>query len=153
MTMKTIISFTSPELPPLEQVGGKALTLMQMTAAGMPVPPGFVLTVQFFEPWLDVLKQSPAWKNLTKTDELPQAAKALQVLCGTLELSGDQHNALNEALKTFRAEPRPFICRALLVSRRRPGGGLLRRWVRNHPWSDGGRPRGGHPPFVHVQFR
>ena len=100
--MKIIIPFTSPELPALDQVGGKALTLMQMTAAGMPVPPGFVLTVQFFEPWLEMLKKSPAWKNLTKTDELSQAAKALQVLCGTLELTGDQKNALHEALKTFR---------------------------------------------------
>jgi phosphoenolpyruvate synthase/pyruvate phosphate dikinase len=102
--MKTIFPFTFPELPPLEQVGGKALTLMQMTAAGMPVPPGLVLTVQFFEPWLEMLKQSPAWKNLTQTDELFRAAKALQVLCGTLELSGDQKNALNEALKTFRQQ-------------------------------------------------
>ncbi len=101
MTMKTIISFISPELPPLDQVGGKALTLMQMTAAGMPVPPGFVLTVQFFEPWVVALKQSPAWKNLTQTDGFSRTAKTLQVLCGTLELSGDQHNALNEALKTF----------------------------------------------------
>ena len=100
--MKIIIPFTSPELHALDQVGGKALTLMQMTAAGMPVPPGFVLTVQFFEPWLEMLKKSPAWKNLTKTDELSQAVKALQVLCGTLELTGDQKNALHEALKTFR---------------------------------------------------
>jgi phosphohistidine swiveling domain-containing protein len=102
--MKTIIPFTSPEIPPLDQVGGKALTLMQMTTAGMPVPPGFVLTVQFFDPWLEILTHSPAWQNLTKTNELPQAAKALQVLCGTLELTGDQKNTLNEVLKTFREQ-------------------------------------------------
>ena len=99
--MKTILPFTSPEIPPLDQAGGKALSLMQMTNAGMPVPSGFVLTVQFFEQWLEILKQSPAWKNLTQADELPQVAKSLQVLCGTLELTKDQKNALNEALKTF----------------------------------------------------
>ncbi len=102
--MKTILPFTSPELSPLDQVGGKALTLMQMTTAGMPVPPGLVLTVQFFEPWLEMLKQSPAWKYLIHTDEIPHVAKALQVLCGTLELTWDQKNALNEALKTFREQ-------------------------------------------------
>lgn len=102
--MNIILPFTSPKLPPLEQAGGKALSLMQMTGAGMPVPLGFVLTVQFFEPWLETLKQSPAWKNLTQTGELPQAAKALQVLCGTLELTGNQKNALNQAMKTFREQ-------------------------------------------------
>ncbi len=107
--MKTIFPFTSPEIPPLDQVGGKALTLMQMSAAGMPVPPGFVLTVQFFEPWMEMMKQSPAWKNLTQTDELSQATKALQVLCGTLELSGHQKNALNEALETFRLQHRGYL--------------------------------------------
>jgi phosphoenolpyruvate synthase/pyruvate phosphate dikinase len=107
--MKIIIPLTSPEILPLDQVGGKALTLMQMTAAGMPVPPGFVLTVQFFEPWLEMLKQSPAWKILAQAGDLPQVAKALQVLCSRLKLTGDQKNALNEALKTFREQNRSHL--------------------------------------------
>ncbi len=36
--MKIILPFTSPELPPLDQAGGKALSLMQMTAAGIARP-------------------------------------------------------------------------------------------------------------------
>lgn len=45
--MTTIFSFDTTQLPNLEQAGGKALALIEMTNAGMPVPPGFVLTVDF----------------------------------------------------------------------------------------------------------
>ena len=62
--MTTIVWFNSNEIPRLDQAGGKAIALMQMTAAGMPVPPGLVLTVKFFEPWIDVLKQSSEWAAL-----------------------------------------------------------------------------------------
>jgi pyruvate,water dikinase len=102
--MKTIFSFISSELPPLEQAGGKALALMQMTGAGMPVPPGFVLTVSFFEPWLDMLKQSPEWRVMAhaRADEIGQAAQALQGLCGKLQFTENQKNELENALKAFR---------------------------------------------------
>lgn len=56
-SMSTVFQFTSEQLPSLEQAGGKALALIQMNHAGMPVPPGFVLIVDFFTPWLDTLKQ------------------------------------------------------------------------------------------------
>lgn len=99
--MNTIYPFTSPEIPPLEQAGGKALALMQMTAAGMPVPPGLVITVRFFEPWLEMLKQSPAWDALTQRGDLSHSAKELQSLCRTLELSAAQKGELDEAVKTL----------------------------------------------------
>ena len=40
---KSILSFSTNTLPEMDDVGGKALALIQMTEAGMPVPPGFVL--------------------------------------------------------------------------------------------------------------
>ena len=81
--MKAIYSFTDSDQPKVDQVGGKALVLMQMTGAGMPVPPGFVLPVIFFEPWINTLRHSPEWTELTKPDggEIGQAAKKLQELC------------------------------------------------------------------------
>ncbi len=99
--MTTIFSFTTRELPPIEQAGGKALALMQMTGAGMPVPPGFVLTVKFFEPWLDALKASSTWDEMTKTDDIGQTANTLQRLCRNLEFTEGQKNELKNALKSF----------------------------------------------------
>lgn len=102
--MTTIFSFTSSEFPPLEQAGGKASALMQMTGAGMPVPPGFVLTVKFFEPWTEILQQSSEWAALTHSegDEIPSAAKALQGLCRTLQFTENQKNELWDALDSFQ---------------------------------------------------
>jgi len=101
--MNTIFPFSSSEIPSLEQAGGKALALMQMTHAGMPVPPGFVLTVKFFEPWMDSLKQSPEWAAITKADadKIGQAAKALQGLCRELHFTREQKDELDNALNAF----------------------------------------------------
>ena len=102
--MKTIFSFASSELPQVDQAGGKALALMHMTGAGMPVPPGFVLAVKFFEPWLESLKQAPAWAAMrsTRAGQMKQAAKELQELCGNLQFSDAQKDELENALKSFR---------------------------------------------------
>ena len=50
---------------------------MRMLQNDMPVPPGFVLTVAFFEPWMTVLKTTAEWKAVQNatTDDL-DAAKA-----------------------------------------------------------------------------
>ena len=102
--MKTILLFTSSEFPPVDQAGGKALALMHMTRSGLPVPPGFVLTVKFFEPWIENLKQSPEWNALTHagTVEIGQAVKALQGLCRKLHFTEQQKDELENALKTFQ---------------------------------------------------
>jgi pyruvate,water dikinase len=102
--MTAIFPFTTPEPPSINQAGGKALALMQMTAAGMPVPSGLVLTVKFFEPWLDTVKQSAAWGDLTGGGEIGLAASTLQALCNTLELTDSQKGELDQALGAFRAQ-------------------------------------------------
>ena len=102
--MKTIYPFTTHELPSLDQAGGKALALMQMTGAGMPVPAGFVLTVHFFEPWIDQLKQTPEWSGLVNGDasEIGRYAGGLQARCGTLSFTDKQRDELSDALRSFR---------------------------------------------------
>jgi phosphoenolpyruvate synthase/pyruvate phosphate dikinase len=102
--MTTVFSFASKDLPGLEQAGGKALALHQMTGAGMPVPPGIVLTVEYFNRWLDFLKQSPEWNAMTGADAggIRQAAKALQDMCGRLQFAEDQKAELGGALKKLR---------------------------------------------------
>ena len=39
--------------PELENLGGKGASLVTMTAAGMPVPPGFVVTTAPFDAFMD----------------------------------------------------------------------------------------------------
>ncbi|MGD9145358.1 MAG: PEP/pyruvate-binding domain-containing protein, partial [Anaerolineae bacterium] len=59
--MTLVVPFTSDETPELVQVGGKAWSLIYMTQHGLRVPPGFVLTVAFFQPWLDQIRATPEW--------------------------------------------------------------------------------------------
>ena len=44
--------FDSGVEPKLEQLGGKGASLVSMTAAGMPVPPGFVVTCALFDEFM-----------------------------------------------------------------------------------------------------
>ena len=43
-----IIPFSATPLPTLAKVGGKGLSLMRMTQANLPVPPGFCVTTSAF---------------------------------------------------------------------------------------------------------
>jgi hypothetical protein len=76
----------SSERPTIDQVGSKALSLIDMTREGMPVPPGFVLTVQFFEPWIRALEVAQEWEAIQNAaaDDLGQATQALQAVCRDL---------------------------------------------------------------------
>jgi phosphoenolpyruvate synthase/pyruvate phosphate dikinase len=102
--MTTIFSFNTIQLPTLEQTGGKALALIEMTKAGMHVPPGFVLTVDFFKPWVDFLKGLPHWSALTTvaSNEIGQTTRAIQELCRTLTFNRAQKDELEQALTSFR---------------------------------------------------
>jgi phosphoenolpyruvate synthase/pyruvate phosphate dikinase len=105
-SMKTIFTFASNELLKVDQAGGKALALIQMSGAGMPVPPGFVLIVSFFEPWIAVLQTSPEWAAMKKPEasEIGQMARALQALCHALQFTDHQKEELEIILKLFREE-------------------------------------------------
>ena len=58
---QNIHMFTKAPLPPVSAVGGKGYSLMNMTHAGLRVPPGFVLSVTFFKEWLDKIKHTEQW--------------------------------------------------------------------------------------------
>ncbi|MCK5848075.1 MAG: hypothetical protein KAH01_02610 [Caldisericia bacterium] len=65
-----IYSFNTQQNPKLTEVGGKAKALIETKNAGFPVPEGLVLSVSFFNEWLDEIKTSNEWKavleNTTK---------------------------------------------------------------------------------------
>ena len=67
--MKFFYRFGERPLPALDEVGGKGLSLIRLFQAGFPVPAGFVLTTAFFEPWIVLLKATPAWKQFLAADQ------------------------------------------------------------------------------------
>lgn len=63
--MKNVIyNFTTNQNPALNEVGGKAKSLIATTQAGLPVPGGLALTVAFFQEWTDTIKAGNEWKTL-----------------------------------------------------------------------------------------
>lgn len=48
-----IVFFDGGQSPTLELLGGKCASLVSMTAAGMPVPPGFAVTTKAFDDFVD----------------------------------------------------------------------------------------------------
>jgi pyruvate,water dikinase len=103
--MNTILPFSGTEILPIDQVGGKALSLITMLKTGMPVPPGFVLTVSFFAPWITALQATPQWQAVQNSgrEELGQAAQALVSLCGNLQYTQAQKEELGSALESFQS--------------------------------------------------
>ncbi|GAA4926525.1 PEP/pyruvate-binding domain-containing protein [Streptomonospora halophila] len=108
--------FATAGRPPAAQVGGKGASLIEMTRAGLPVPPGFVLTTAFFRPWLEHLRAAPAWRGFAEAvgadgpsdDDLRTRAADLQAAGEDLALTSEQERRLSEALDGLAgADPGP----------------------------------------------
>ncbi len=98
-------AFTTDDTPGLAEAGGKALSLVAMTRRGLPVPPGFVLTTRFFEPWLRTVQATPQWTDLLSgtPGDLPAGCQAVQALCLDLRLDPERRAALGSALDVLPA--------------------------------------------------
>ncbi len=98
-----IVPFSTADAQALDQVGGKAHSLIDATRAGFRVPPGVVLSVDFFRPWLDKIEGSEAWAAFLASpkEELRQSCAAVKARCSALELSPAQRDALAGGLGSF----------------------------------------------------
>eukprot|EP00986_Skeletonema_menzelii_P005861 scaffold2200_cov117-Skeletonema_menzelii.AAC.2 len=94
--------------PTLSKVGGKALSLIKTSELHFPVPPGFVLTVSFFQPWLEQIQQTDAWKAFVSrtASEDPESSvtkedcDAIKEQCKKiLKLDGDQRSHIEDAVR------------------------------------------------------
>lgn len=83
--------------PTLAEVGGKAKSLISTTQAGFPVPGGFAMTVAFFKPWTDKVKETAEWKALLVSPTKDNCDK-LKAIAEKLTLTGDQQSQLEKAL-------------------------------------------------------
>ena len=92
-----IYSFNTNKNPLLTEVGGKALSLINTTKAGMPVPEGFALSVAFFQPWTDQIKATEQWKTQLQTPSRENCDK-VKALAEKLTLADDQRSELEKAM-------------------------------------------------------
>ena len=104
--MKLAYPFTTDETPELSQVGGKAMSLIFTTQHGLPVPPGFVLSVAFFEPWFEYIQNTSEWTQVLNSspEDLKQNTIAVKELCMSLELDDMHKEILAQALETLKAD-------------------------------------------------
>ncbi len=105
MDMTLIVSFPGTEQTTFAEVGGKGYSLIRMIEAGLPVPPGAVLTTSFFTPWFDEIKASAMWAALARArpDKWATLCAELKKLCPALTLTEHQQQALEFLCKNLAA--------------------------------------------------
>ena len=93
--MASIVAFPGTTSAPLAQVGGKAWSLIRLSEAGFPVPPGAVLTTEFFAPWFEEIRASATWGALSSSDpeKWPELCRDLKQIVGNLALDPAQAQA------------------------------------------------------------
>ena len=96
--MPLIVSFPGTEQTTPAEVGGKGYSLIRMTEAGLSVPPGVVLTTEFFTPWFDEIQASETWRTLTGStrDQWASLCNELKRLSATLRFTATQQQALED---------------------------------------------------------
>lgn len=94
--------------PQLREVGGKGLSLIKMAGAKLPVPPGFVLTVEFFKPWFDTLKGSAEWREFlnSRPEEFSRRCKDLKALCAGFSFDEAQNKSFQESFGVLESRYR-----------------------------------------------
>ena len=101
-----LISFPGGEHATLAEVGGKAYSLIRMAEAGLPVPPGVVLTTAFFAPWFDQIKTTASWAALAGAtpERWPALCHDLKERCPALPLMPEQQRALEDLRAVLEAQ-------------------------------------------------
>lgn len=96
----TVYQFPGSIEPQKSEVGGKALSLIKASKNGLPVPPGLVLPVEFFEDWLSQLRAAREWSEFLSQDgnELKNVCDALKARAAELAFNQEQNQVLAKAL-------------------------------------------------------
>ena len=101
--MTLVVSFPGAAQTTVAEVGGKGHSLIRMAEAGLPVPPGAVLTTRFFVPWFDEIKATATWRALADAprDKWATLCAELKKICPALALTQHQQQALEYLCKTL----------------------------------------------------
>ena len=104
-----IISFKPEQIPDIKNVGGKALSLIQLTKFNFNVPPGIIITCNFFKEWMNLIQSTPNWsilineiKDLNKTEN--NLKGIIEYGKSNLKLTEQQINDINKQLNTIFKE-------------------------------------------------
>lgn len=92
-----IYLFNESKIQPITQIGGKAKALCETTNAGFPVPEGFALSVEFFRPWLEVVKGSEAFDN-AMANVTNENCDAVKELAESQRFNDEQRKSIEKAL-------------------------------------------------------
>jgi phosphoenolpyruvate synthase/pyruvate phosphate dikinase len=103
--MPLIVQFPGKERTTRAEVGGKATSLIRMSEAGLPVPPGAVLTSTFFAPWIEETKASATWAKLIEAapDHWVPFCSELERGAKTLSLTVERRDALHVMVRQLVA--------------------------------------------------
>ncbi len=98
-----IVTFPGAVTAKIKKVGGKGQSLIRMTQLGLPVPPGFILCVEFFEDWMQAIKSQRQWQNfiLAAPDDKAAFCDALKAVANEISFSAEQSASLDHALAGF----------------------------------------------------
>src|SRR5258706_3405780 len=103
MILQNVYFFPSQDASEITEVGGKGLSLILGSREGLPVPPGFILSVNFFAAWFETLKKSKAWDAFLKSNKnnLKKACNSVKKHALQLSLTKSQKEELAEALNKY----------------------------------------------------
>ena len=109
--MKLAYPFNTKECPGIDQVGGKAQSLITTTGRGFPVPAGFCLSVAFFEHWMERVLGAPEWATALRTDpaQLRAPTADLKKLARSFSLDERQREVLRRELVPLRTAGAPLL--------------------------------------------
>lgn len=110
------LRFDEKGIPCISEVGGKGYSLCFMTSKGLRVPPGFILTLNFFEDWVTKLKSLQIWKNYLACDsnsqEKYQFLDELKKECVKLQFSEEQLSTLETGTSLMKNNSGYFAVRS-----------------------------------------
>lgn len=89
--------------PLLVELGGKGCSLVRMSQSGLNIPPGFILSVQFFIPWIEQIKQTKQWNDFLHASpgQMTEMAEKLQSTRQNLSFTEEQKQVLQNALARY----------------------------------------------------
>jgi pyruvate,water dikinase len=104
--MGAYFTFPASSLPPLEQVGGKGLSLIFLAAKGFLVPSAAVLPTDFFRPWMACLNATSAWEAFSQAnaDDLVGATAAVKQNVTELTYTEDQQQTLAQVRQNLQSK-------------------------------------------------
>ena len=106
---KNIVYINSKVLPEISEVGGKGYSLIKLSSLNLNVPNGIVLTVNFFNEWINKIKASELYKQfinllnkVNESDECSSILNKIKEWClSNLCLSKNDMKDIEQTLKNI----------------------------------------------------